>query len=734
MTPLQAIECSPGAVASFPGIQGPCTVRLDLPPHLQRLRDAALTSDPNATPGRSPAMAPLIDAKTWQSRRPGESWLIWRARRAAERLRRLPVSILPGEPVPGRPDLSPPTDRVKRAIEAVRPVLEEIPPFPGGDAGHFHPDYQRLFTMGLGRLHQWICELRSEYAADPEKREFYEACRIAMAGLRTWCRRIGRACERLRREGVPGDWREIARICRAVADRPPATFREGVQLLFLVTTALWFGEDHGLTSPGRLDQTLLRFYEADLRAGRITPQDALELLEALFIQYNFVLGPGSAVAAMVGGRDSNGEPVCNDLTYLCLIARRAVRLVYPTVGLAWNEDLPDELSRFACETIASGVGDPAFFNDDLIAGGLMDEGVREEDAWNYMNSTCVEIKVVGASNIWVTQPYFNCAGTLSSVLKEAAASDTPPASFAEFEECVRRRIADEVRDAAQRLDQVWRNRARWGGFPLASCVIRDCLERGMDFDRGGARYNWVENSFVGLANLVDGLAAVRRLVYDGREMSLAELQAVLDADFAGAEALRRRILNRFPHYGNDDPEADAIAVRWANFLVEITQSRRVGPHRYVPGFFCWIMHERLGSRTSATPDGRRAGTPLADGAGAAQGRENNGPTAAILSTTKWPHRAAIGGLVQNLKFSRSLLANEAGREGLKALLLTYLRRGGFEVQVNVVDHRVLRDAQLHPERHRDLLVRVAGYSDYFVHLNRNMQDEIIARSLHCRLG
>ncbi len=348
-----------------------------------------------------------------------------------------------------------------------------------------------------------------------------------------------------------------------------------------------------------------------------------------------------------------------------------------------------------------------------------------------MNSTCVEIKVVGASNMWVTAPYFNCPQGLLDVMEKIANGAMPePATFAAFNDLVRDELATVVTESARQLDHIWHQRADTGCFPLASCFIDDCLAKGMDFDRGGARYNWVENSFVGLANLVDGLIAVKRLVYDSEEISIGEFRELLRNDFEGQEPLRLRILNRLPSYGNGDAEADALAAEWAEILEDTTESHVVGLHTYVPGFFCWVMHERLGAKTGATPDGRKAGTALADGAGAAQGRERKGPTTSVLSTTTWNHKRALGGLVHNVKFSKATLRTEQDLAALRSLSEIYLRRGGFEIQVNVVNAEILRDAQAHPEKYADLLVRVAGYSDYFVHLDPNMQAEVIQRTEH----
>ena len=631
----------------------------------------------------------------------------------------MPLDIGPEERIVGRPLLRLPTPSEARQIDAVHDTNESIPPFPGGDAGHFQPDFDKLFELGIGGLRREI-ESRRQHAS-AEQETFYQACGIAMAGFSRFVLRVADDCDDI----------ELARACRQVATEPPATFHEGVQLMFLTIVALWFGEDHALTTPGRMDQTLRRLYEQDLVAGRTTPEEALELICCLCIQGYNILGPGSALSVLVGGRDRHGNDATCDLTYLCLAARQATRLVYPTVALAWHEGTPPELTDYACRMLRTGVGDPAFFNDELIVSGLRDHGVSVADSYDYMNSTCVEIKVVGSSHIWVTAPYFNCAQLMLDALDRATDDEvSAPATLEGFEQIVRDQFATAVRDAAQRLDAIWEARAQTGCFPLGSCLIDDCLERGLDFDRGGARYNWVENSFVGLANLVDGMIAIEHLIYDTGELSLGEFRQILQRDFADAEPLRQRILNRLPSYGNGDEGADATAAKWAGALIDITARHTVGPHAYVPGFFCWVMHGHLGADTGATPDGRRAGMALADGAGAAQGRERRGPTASVLSTTRWSHRAALGGLVHNVRFSKALLDNDAGLQAMRGVIETYLRRGGFEIQVNVVGADTLRAAQADPEAYADLLVRVAGYSDYFVHLDANLQAEVIARTEH----
>ena len=715
-----------------PIVQGPAVLAEIAPilaPALVTLREAALCRQRDGV-GYGVVELELSDAAEWQKHTADESWILWRARRTAGRLRRLPVHLEPNELLVGKPLVRIPAAAELVQRDAARAVLATMPPFPGGDPGHFHPDYEMLFRLGLGGLRAHIAAL-NEHAVDEEARLEYAACDLALAGMADYLRNTVAACDDAAHAGMPGEWETLAAICIRLVTEPPRTFHEAIQLMFSAMVALWFGEDHGLTTPGRMDQTLSSFYAADRVAGRITPQRALDLIGALYIQCNRILWPGSAISVMVGGRDATGQDVTNDLTYLCLAARQLTHLVYPTVAVAWHSETPAALMDYACRMLATGIGDPAFFQDELIAKGLREHGVSVADSYNYMNSTCVEIKVCGASNMWVTQPYINCPQALLELMAAVTAGQQPaPADFPALLQGVKERLTQKIHEAAVTLDRVWNERTRTGGFPLASCVIKDCLTRGRDYDRGGARYHWVENSFVGLANLTDSLLALRTVVYKEGAFTLPEFTAILQQDYADQEALRLRLGSRMACYGNDNPDADTLAADLAHFLIAATEAQTIGGHRYVPGFFCWIMHGILGGQTMATPDGRKAGMPLADGAGAAQGRELAGPTASVLSTTTWCHRAALGGVVHNAKFPQVLLQTAAGQTALRAVIETYLRRGGFEIQINVVDAATLRYAQAHPEQYADLVVRVAGYSDYFVHLSRQMQDEVISRTEH----
>jgi formate C-acetyltransferase len=425
---------------------------------------------------------------------------------------------------------------------------------------------------------------------------------------------------------------------------------------------------------------------------------------------------------MVGGRDKTGALVSNDLTRMLIKAIEQVNLVYPSVGLCCCKDTPEEDMNLATEILGKGHSHPAFFNDEVISKGLRFHGMGADEACDYIHSTCVEITPAASSNVWVASPYTNLTQKLLDVLDRDynSADEILAAFFGGLEESIRANMINEIR---------WRvERARYAMDPLLSCFVNDCIEKGRDIEQGGARYNWIMPSFVGLSNVADALLVMEKLIFEKKELSLAELRAALAANFEGYEPLRQRILNAVPKYGNDNDEADKYVIKITGWLTkEMEKYQPRGETYLIPSLFCWIMHDRFGQATGASPDGRKAGFPLGDGSGPAQGREMAGPTAAILSSTKWDHHRFIGGIAVNMKFSKRLFSRESAGK-LKALVRTYLDRGGFETQINVVDKDVLVKAKANPDAYRDLVVRIGGYSDYFVKLSPTMQDEVIQRT------
>jgi formate C-acetyltransferase len=383
----------------------------------------------------------------------------------------------------------------------------------------------------------------------------------------------------------------------------------------------------------------------------------------------------------------------------------------------------------AIDQIIDGLTTPAFFNDAVIQRGLRALGMPADEACDYINSTCVEITPVGASNVWVASPYFNLPGLLLEEIK-AQAAHAEADTFDAFTSAYQQRLSVQIQREVAQQNEYRMQRERNGRKPLQSAFTRDCLERGRDIDDSGARYNWVECSFVGLANLIDSLIVIKHEVFGTHPFSFAQLAALLDADYEGGEGHRLRFLNRYAKYGNADPEPDTLAHQITTYLRNECQKHRMQPDNspFVPGTFCWIMHEQLGKVTGATPDGRRATVALSDAAGPAQGRERHGPTAAIRSTTSWDHSMMIGGLAYNMKFTSALFADTNARGHLRNLILTYLRLGGLETQINIVNRATLLLARQNPEAYADLIVRIGGYCDYFTRLSPRMQDELIMRA------
>ena len=674
---------------------------------------------------------PMLDERVLRQSENVQPWSLRRAMLCRERLRQAPLEMNELELLAGRwvPTILPVNDETY--VQAIKHRKQFQ--FDTGLTGHCELDLTRLFAIGLDALGGEVSALAKQ-ASDLERKQTYESFLVALEGLAGLIQNAA-ASARTAAAGAPA-WRKaelewLAQDIDFIAHRPPETFRQAVQLMWLVELGVML-DNVALVVPGRLDRTLLPYYRRDIASGRLTPDAALLLLESFYLLINEYVCDGLTMSVMVGGADA-GNDVTNELSYLCLEALRRTRLILPTVGVCWNPKTPQNLMDLAVDLVASGLPTPAFFNDAVIQKGLADLGVPRAELSNYINSTCVEITPVGGSGVWVASPYFNLTGVLLEEIAAQAIAPQAAANFEEFLAAYQQRMSAVIAKAVAEQNKMRLLRASHEGKPLQSVFTRDCMGRGKDIDRGGALYNWLEVSFVGLANLADSLVVLSREVFDGQaKMTLAQLKAVLDSDFVGQDVLRRRFAEAHPKYGNNAPQADQLVQRMSQFLAEECRRHSIEPDAspVVPGFFCWIQHEELGRVTGATPDGRKAGFPFADGCGPAQGREVNGPTAGVLSTTCWDHTPMIGGLAYNMKFSAQLLKSPNARQGLRDLIITFLQRGGFETQINVVDRETLLAARKDPEQYRDLAVRIGGYVDYFIRLSPQMQDEVLLRSEH----
>ena len=616
------------------------------------------------------------------------------------------------EPLVGRLRLSqnPPEEQEK----ALQWLKNESPlrnrPSPG-QSGHCELYYDRIFEVGVDGLLEDVHQ--ASLKATNEQKDTYESFTIA---LKAFSDMMNRAAEDAGNEAA-------AERCRHVAHKPPRTFWEAVQLLWFVDVGVEIGDDSSLINPGRLDRRLIRFYERDLMEQRITYRDAVEAFALIYLYLNHTTPSGLAFGVMLDGG------TVNDLSYASIDAVRLCRLVYPSVGVCANEKTPHSLKRLAIDVIAEGYPNPSFFNDAVIRKGLEYYGVPENIRGNYINSTCVEITPCGYSNVWVASPYYN----LSQMLLENL--ETEAADFDAFMENYHKILAAHVKNGAadQKRDRETRiaNRRR----PLQSVFTNDCISRGRDIENGGARYNWIECSFVGLANLVDSLVVIREEIFKQKNLTQSQLLEILKDDFKSRPELRQKFLKSYPKYGQDNQDVDSLIPIIVGFIREEISKYRMPPDDalYIPGTFCWVMHQRLGEQTGSTPDGRVAGFPFADGAGPAQGREKLGPSAAVKSVCSWEHYPLVGGSAFNMKYSKELLATDDAREKLLALVNAFIKGGGFQTQINVTDNETLKKAIAHPDEYADLVVRIGGYTDYFVRLSPGMQQEILLRTQYTNI-
>lgn len=699
---------------------------------INRLRESCLQKN---VPGFRSDEGELLWLKSWH-KHVGETVLVRRAFAKADQLRFSTPVIDEDELIVGKPCYRELSDNEARMLAEARRAFGENVLRTDGQGAHMAIDYEKLLSRGVEGIRSEAKERLSETPPqDAEKAEFYRAALTALDGLLDYEQRYAAfAAKKAEVETEPvrkAELLKIAATLQKVPREPAESFREALQSVHFVNFCL-----EGLYQLGRPDRYLLPFFEKDRREGKLTDESALELIDCVCILFNEYVNKGLAIGFMVGGRDENGRDICNDLTALFLQSIRHTHLIYPGIGFCVNADTPRELLFLSAELLTEGLSHPAIFNDDLIIQSLRSVGLPASEACLYTHSTCVEITPIASSAVWVASDYINLIQILLDMLGIPPLGDSNPGeamTFSDFDGLLaeyRRRLREKVAANAAIQNRRQMERFHHGGDPLVSCFVNDCLLRGRDIDRGGARYNWIEPSFVGLSNLCDSLSVLRTLVFEQKVCTLAEFSDALKKNFEGSEKLFETIKNKIPKYGNDNDEADALLPVVTSWITDaVSKDRTYRGDRFIPSLFCWVMHEHFGTETAASPDGRKAGFPLGDGSGPAQGRENEGPTASILSSTKWNHAPFLGGVAVNLKFSKASLG-EHSAENLASLIRVYLSRGGFEVQVNTVDRETLLCAQKEPENYRDLVVRVGGYSDYFTNLSPAMQAEVLARTAH----
>ncbi|MGC8685789.1 MAG: glycyl radical protein [bacterium] len=622
--------------------------------------------------------------------------------------------------------------------------------------GHLVVGHKNLIQKGLGTIKSSI-QSSLENIKDENKKQVLKAMIITIDAAIEYAHRFARKARTLAMEERDPqrklELEQIAQHCEWVPEHPPRNFYEAIQFLWFIQVVSLISYGSGaIFAIGRADQYLYPFYKHDIENNAITPEFALTLIQELLIKlsYNLIVLPSILKASAselgadnqavtVGGMDRSGRDATNELSYMFIDAIAGIKSMTNSFSIRIHKDSPRDFVNKSIEVYRYTSG-PAIFNDDIIVPALVEDGYTVEDARDYAIIGCVEPTSEG--NTFATtsgndislggvleETLFN--GRLNLTVNRLSLKTKSPSAFKTFED-VKQAFKEHLEynislmaKAINMKDKVYMEHYH---YPFVSMTIDGCVEHAMDMTQGGARYNFASITARGFATVVNSLACIKKLVFDEKRLSMKELIKILKKDFKGYEDIRQYMLNKCPKYGNDDDYADDIAV-WLQqtFCDAVKSNKSIRGGIFRPGFFSYGIHVFDGVVLGATPDGRKAGEPTSNSISPANGTERNGPTAAMKSVAKLPNIKASNGTSLNMRLTPDLLGTKEGIYKTAMLLRTFFTLGGMHVQFNVVSSDMLRDAQKHPEKYMDLIVRVSGYTAYFVDLGKPVQDDIINR-------
>jgi formate C-acetyltransferase len=608
--------------------------------------------------------------------------------------------------------------------------------------GHIIIDYPRLLNNGLGAL---VAEMNEHCQREPQNAFYQAALLLLEASQRHILRYAALAEEMAERYDEPRrlELLTIAANSRHNAQYKPQSFWQACQLFWYMNVILQYESNASSLSIGRFDQYMLPFYQASLSQG----EDAAflkELLESLWVKCNDVVllrstssaryfaGFPTGYTALLGGLTENGRSAVNVLSFLCLDAYQSIQLPQPNLGVRVNESIDRPFLLKTAETIRLGTGIPQIFNDEVVVPAFLNRGVSLEDARDYAVVGCVELSIPGKTYGLHDIAMFNLLKVMEIAMQENEGNTA--LSYDELLEHIRTKINHYIALMVEGSNICDIGHRDWAPVPLLSSFISDCLDNGRDITEGGARYNFSGVQGIGIANLSDSLHALKGLVFEQQRLSFDELLAVLKANFATPEGekIRARLIHRFEKYGNDIDEVDNISAELLrHYCKEVEKYRNPRGGQFTPGSYTVSAHVPLGAVVGATPDGRFAGEQLADGGLSPMlGQDMQGPTAVLKSVSKLDNYLLSNGTLLNVKFTPATLEGDAGLQKLADFLRAFTQLKLQHVQFNVVNADTLREAQQRPQDFAGLVVRVAGYSAFFVELSKEIQDDIIRRTAH----
>ena len=624
----------------------------------------------------------------------------------------------------------------------------------------------RFLALGLGGIREQIAACAA--TAGEDKKEFYETQRITIEAVIRYFKRYADAA---RKEALKdtidqerrSELMEMAAIVEKVSEDKPQTFREAIQLVWLMYTISNIQATAGsCASYARFDQYMYPFYKKDMEEGRISEDEALLYIGNLFCKVNEPK-MRTVVSMCVGGQTPGGKDGANEVTKLCLRATQTLRQPFPNLSVRFFNGSPEWLHDMVVDTIKLGIGNPMLLNDEVYVPNLVRQGYALEDARLYYNMGCVETMLMGRIPTWSGIGACNFPAILNQVLTNGGFGENDDGgeksvrarngngalqrgkadpiatgtleeldSFEKFMAAFKAQLTNNLSTLKANSDLIDQVQSTKWCDPFGSLVLEGCIEKGLDMYRGGCMYGPQKPvGASGVATGADSLAAIKKFVYDEKRLTLREFKTILDADFIGYDNIRMLCENNTPCYGNDDKAVDDIARTIFGWYADTVHA--VGKDIWgapCTSIFSYTGHVITGEVTGAMPNGRRAGTPISDSMGSTQGKDMGGPTRLMNSAINMDNSRITGAYVLNMKLSPAVVRGDAGTANLKALVKAYLNNGGIQLQVNFVDSQTLIAAKQEPDKYRNLIVRVAGYCEYFNNLDDKLQNEIISRTMH----
>ena len=634
--------------------------------------------------------------------------------------------------------------------------------------GETTPGWERLLQLGISGIRQEIQEAMEKIdisqPGDLEKLYFLQAEEMVCEGLITLANRhADLALQQAAETEDPvrkAELEKIAVICRRVPEFSPTSFYEALQSVLFYEYAIFMEQNASSYNLGRIDQYLYPYYKADIEKGIMTTDDAQELLDCMWIKIaelslfqdevtaQFAAGYCTTINVTPGGIDRYGNDAVNELSYQVIQATMDVQFAEPNLSVRYNiSKNPDSFLRKTAEAIRLGTGMPAVHHDDAGIRMMLNKGVPLSEAWDWNPCGCVETNLSGRLKQYTDMADINLGGMVELALndgisrktgKRVSVSTGDPANFKTFDDfwnAIKAHIqytTKAIVKGNQLLDYLSMN---FRPVPCLSLTFKECTTSGLDYSLGGAKYNAGGGVITtGIADIVNSIAAVKTLVYEDQKISMEELKKALDAIFEGYEEIHKLCMEA-PKYGNDDERADSMVGEIFTFIADEFESYNTKFGPMTMGMLPVSGNTPLGAEVGALPSGRKAWTPLTDGIGATGGTDINGPTALLKSVSRIPHARYTQGTQLNMKLEPDLVKGDEGLAQMMNLLKTLCTLDVYHVQFNVVDKETLIEAQNNPEAYKHLLVRVAGYTAFFVELGKEVQDEIIGRtSYECWSG